>query len=127
MQVKISGFDINISVQGLPGASPEDPGYLPPNPLASTLERGYRYVSNTTPDVGYEVFGLSGDTRGVIFSNATFPAAISLNVPKCVVTSCHIGAGFPSQPPEDLSVTFYDREDFEVGADVRSGKTVSTG
>jgi hypothetical protein len=52
-QVKISGFDLDVSVQGPPGVSPEDPGYLPPTPLTSALERGYQYVSNTTPDAGY--------------------------------------------------------------------------
>ena len=85
-QVKVSGFDLDVSVQGPPGVSPEDPGYLPPSPLMSALERGYQYVSNTTPDAGYEVFGLSGDTSGVIFSNATFPVTISLNVSKSVIT-----------------------------------------
>ncbi len=50
--------------QGLPGqhgVSPEDPGYLPPTPLTSALERGYLYVSDTAPDPGYDIFGLSGD------------------------------------------------------------------
>ena len=86
---------------GPPGVSPEDPGFLPPTPLTSALERGYQYVSNTTPDAGYEVYGLSGDTSGVVFTNATFPVTISLNVPKSVVASYQIGAGFPSQAPED--------------------------
>ena len=95
--------------------------------MTSALERGYQYVSNTTPDAGYEVFGLSGDTSGVVFSNATFPVTISLNVPKSVVTSYQIGAGFPSQAPEDWSVTFYDQEDMEIGADVQSGETFSIG
>ena len=40
-QVSISGFDLNVSVQGPPGVSPEDPSYLPPTPLTSALERGY--------------------------------------------------------------------------------------
>ncbi len=70
---------------------------------------------------------MSGDTIGVVFTNATFPVTISLNVPKSVVTSYRIGARFPSQAPEDWSVTFYDQEDFEIGADVRSGETFSTG
>jgi hypothetical protein len=86
-QVKISGFDLNVSVQGPPGVSPEDPGYLPPTPLTSALERGHQYVSNNTPDAGYEVYGPSGDTSGVVFTNATFPVTINLNVPKSVVTS----------------------------------------
>ncbi len=99
-QVKVSGFDLDASVQGPPGVSPEDPGYLLPAPLSSYMERSYQYVSNTTPDAGYEVFGLSGDTSGVVFSNATFPVTISLNVPKSVVTKYEIGAGFPHQALE---------------------------
>ncbi len=39
--VKISGFDLDVSVQGPPGVSQEDPGYLPPTLLTSALERGY--------------------------------------------------------------------------------------
>ncbi len=88
-------------MQGPPGVSPEDPGYLPPTPLTSALERGYQYISNTTPDDGYEVYGLSGDTSGVVFTNPTFPVTINLNVPKSVVTSYQIGAGFPSKAQED--------------------------
>ena len=126
-QVKISGFDLDVSVQGPPGISPEDPDYLPPTPLTSALERGYQYLSNNTPDAGYEVFGLSGDTSGVIFSNTLFPLTISLNVPKSVVTSYQIGAGFPHEAPEDWTVTFYDAEDVEIGVDVRSAETFSTG
>ena len=107
--------------------SPEDPGFLPPTPLTSALERGYQYVSNNTPEAGYEVYGLSGDTSGVVFTNATFPVTINLNVPKSVVTSYQIGAGFPSQAPEDWSVAFYDAEDLEIGADVQSGEMFFTG
>jgi hypothetical protein len=73
------------------------------------LERGYQYVSKNTPDAGYTVFGLSGDTRGVVFTNAFFSLTISLNAPKSVVTKYEIGAGFPSQAPEDWSLTFYDQ------------------
>jgi hypothetical protein len=126
-QVKISGFDLDVSVEGPPGVSLEDPGDLTPTPLTSVVERGYQYVSNTTPDAGYEVYGLSGDTSGVVFTNATFPMTISLNVPKSAVTSYQFGAGFSSQAPEDWSVTFYDQEDFEIGADVRSGEVFFTG
>jgi len=99
-QVKISGFDLDVSVQGPPGVSPEDPGYLPHAPLTSYQKRGYQYVSNTTPDAGYEVYKLSGD-GGVVFTNATFLVTISFNVPKSVVTSYQVGAGFPSEAPED--------------------------
>ena len=83
--VKISGFDIDVSIQGPPGVSPEDPMYLPPTPLTTSLDRGYEYVSNNTPDVGYDVFRLSGD-GGVLFTNANLPVTISLKVPKSVVT-----------------------------------------
>jgi hypothetical protein len=77
-QFTTSGFDLDVSVHGPPGVSPEDSGYLPPNPLTSALERGYQYVSNTTPDAGYEVYGLSGDTSGFVFTNATFPVTINI-------------------------------------------------
>ena len=40
-QVKISGYNLDVSVQGPPGVSPEDPGYLSPTPLTSALERGF--------------------------------------------------------------------------------------
>ena len=124
-QVKISGFDLDIIVQGPPGVSPEDPGYLPPDPLTSALERGYQYLSNNTPDAGYEVFGLSGG-GGVSFTNALFwPITISLNVPKSQVTKYEIGVGLPSQAPQDWTVTFFDAEDVEVGADVRTAETFS--
>jgi hypothetical protein len=85
-QDKVSGFDLDVSVQGPPGVSPEDSGFLPPTLLTTTLERGYQYVSNNTPDAGYEVYKLSGD-GGLLFSNALFwPVTISLNIPKSVVT-----------------------------------------
>jgi hypothetical protein len=90
------------------------------------MERGYQYVSNNTPDAGYEFYKLSGD-GGALFNNALFPLMISLNVPKSVVTKYQIGAGFPSQAPEDRSVTFYDAEDLEIGADTHSGKSFSLG
>jgi hypothetical protein len=112
--------------QGPPGISPEDPGYLPPTPLPPALERGYQYVSNTAPDAGYEVFRLSGD-GGVFFTNALFPLTSSLNVPKDVVIKYEIGAGLLSQAPQDWSVTFYDEEDLEIGADVRTAETFSLG
>ena len=65
---------------GPPGVSPEDPGYLPPTPLTFAFERGYQYVSNNTPDACYEVFGLSGNTSGFLFTNALlWPVTISLN------------------------------------------------
>ncbi len=64
------------------------------------MERGYQYVSNTAPDPGYEVFRLSGD-GGASFTNALFPLTIGLNVPKDVVSKYQIGAGFPSQAPQD--------------------------
>ncbi len=41
IDVKISGFDIDVSIQAPPGISPEDPMYLPPNPLTTSLYRGY--------------------------------------------------------------------------------------
>jgi hypothetical protein len=66
--VKISGFDLDINMQEPPGVSPEDLDYLPPTPLALAIERGCKYVSNNTSDVGYEVFRLSGDD-GVLFTN----------------------------------------------------------
>ena len=95
-QVKISGFDLDISIQGPSGVSPDDPGYLPPIQLTSALENGYQYIANNLPDAGYEVYMLSGD-GGVLFTNALFwPVTISLNVPKSVVTKYQIGAGFPS-------------------------------
>jgi len=40
-QVKISGFDLDNSIQGPPGVAPDDTGYLPPSPITSALERGY--------------------------------------------------------------------------------------
>jgi hypothetical protein len=85
--------------QGPPGPSSEDPGYLPPAPLTSALERGYQFVSNTAPDPGNEVVCLSGD-EDVLFTNALFPLTISLNVPKGVVTKYQIGAGLPSHAPQ---------------------------
>jgi hypothetical protein len=109
---------------GPPGVSPEDPGYLPPTPLTSALERGYQYVANTAPDPGYDVFGLSGD-GGALFPGALFPLMISLNVPKSVVSKYQIGAGLPSRAPENWSLTFYDEEDVEIGADVRTGESFS--
>ncbi len=64
--------------------------------MTSALERGYQYVSSSTPKAGYAVYKLSG-AGGVFFSNALFwPVTISLNVPKSVVTKYLIGAGFPS-------------------------------
>jgi len=86
---------------GPSGVSPTGPGFLLHTPLTSALEWGYQYVSNNTPDAGYEVFGRSGDTSGVVFTNALFPLTITLNVTKSVVTKYEIGAGFPSQAPED--------------------------
>jgi hypothetical protein len=83
-QVKGSGFDLDVSIQGPPGVLPEDSGFLPPTPLTSSLERGYQYIANNPPDAGYEVFGLSGDTSGVVFSNATFPVTISLMYPRAL-------------------------------------------
>jgi hypothetical protein len=68
------------------------------------------------------VFRLSGD-GGVLFTNALFPGTISLNVPKGVVTKYKIGAGLPSQAPQDWSITFYDEEDLEIGAGVRTPET----
>ena len=71
-QLKISGFDLDISIQEPPGVSPDDPGFLPPTPLMSALKRGCQYVSNNnTSDAGYELYKLSGD-GGVLFSNALF-------------------------------------------------------
>ena len=70
---------------------------------------------------------MSGDTGGVVFSNSVFPVTISLNVPKSFISKYQIGAGFPSQAPEDWSVTLCDEEDFDIGADVRSGETFFTG
>ena len=67
--MEIAGFHLDISVQGPPCVSPDDPGYLPPSPLTSALERGYQYIANNPPDAGYEVYKLSGD-GGVLFSNA---------------------------------------------------------
>ena len=50
---------------------------------------------------GYEVYKLRGD-GGVLYSNALFyPVTISLNISKSVVIKYQIGAGFPSQAPED--------------------------
>ena len=99
--MKISGFNLNISIQGPPGVSLDDPGYLTPSSLTSALERGYQYVSNNTQDAGYEVYKLSGD-GGVLSSNDLFwPVNISLNIPKSVVTKYQIGVGFPYQAPED--------------------------
>jgi hypothetical protein len=46
------------------------------------------------------VFRLSGD-GGASFTNAIFPLTISLNVLKGVVTKYQIGAGLPSQAPQD--------------------------
>ena len=54
---------------GPSGVSPEDPGYLPPTLLTPALERRCQCVSNNMPDAGYEVFGLSGNTHGVLFTN----------------------------------------------------------
>jgi len=69
------------------------------------------------------VYKLSRD-GGVLFNNALFwPVTISLNIPKSVVTKYQIGAGFPSQAPEDWSVMFYDAENLEIGADIRSGES----
>ena len=53
--------------------------YLPPNPLTITLDRGYEYVSNNTPDVEYDVFRLSGD-GGVLSTNVNLPITISVKV-----------------------------------------------
>jgi hypothetical protein len=78
------------------------------------------------PDAGYEVFRLSGNGR-VLFTNALFPLTISLDVPKGVVTKYQTGAGLPSQAPQDWSVTFYDQEDVEIGADFRTAETFSLG
>jgi hypothetical protein len=64
------------------------------------LERGYQYVSNNTPDAGYEVYKLSGDVE-VLFTNALLPVAISQNVSKSIVTKYEIGAGLPNQAPVD--------------------------
>ncbi len=57
--------------EGPPGPSPEDPGYLPPTPLTSALERGYQYTANTAPDPGYEVFHLSGDALVLQITSTT--------------------------------------------------------
>ena len=95
--------------------------------MTSALERGYQYVKNNTPDAGYEVYKLGGD-GGVLFSNAHFwPVTISLNILKSVATTYQIIAVFPSQAPEVLSVTFYDAEDLEIGADIRCGESFSLG
>jgi hypothetical protein len=75
--------------------------YLPPTPLTTTLDRGYEYVSNNTPDVGYELFGLAVMVGGVLFTNNDFPVKISLKVPKSVITKYEIGVGFSSQAPVD--------------------------
>ncbi len=48
-------------------------------------------------------------------------------MPKGVVTKYQIGAGLPSQAPQDRSVTFYDEEDLDIGADVRTAETFSLG
>ena len=52
---------------------------------------------------------------------------ITLNIPKRIVTTYQIGAGFPSQAAEDWVVTFYDQEGLEIGVDVRSGETFPLG
>ena len=43
------------------------------------------YVSNNTPDAGYEVFRLSGDGE-VLFTDALLPVTISLKMTKNVGT-----------------------------------------
>jgi hypothetical protein len=109
--------DFLLGDQGPPGAFLEDPVNLPSTPLMRVVEKGYQCVSNNTPDAGCEVFRLSGE-GSVLYINALFPLTTSLNVPKGVVFKYQIGAGLPSQAPQDWSVTFYDQEDLEIGADV---------
>jgi hypothetical protein len=117
-----------ILVNGVPAAIlPEDPGYLPPIPLTSYLEKGYQYVSNNEPDEGYEIFELSGN-GGVLFTNAlVWPLTITLNVPKSKVSRYQIGVGLPSQAPVDWTVTFFDEEDFEIGIDENISETFLIG
>jgi hypothetical protein len=97
--------------------------YLPPTPLT---DRGYEYVSNNTPNAGYEVSRLSGD-GWVIFNDAILPVTISLKVPKSVVKKYELEAGFPSQALVDWIVTLYDQNDIEVGADDQNGGSFSLG
>jgi hypothetical protein len=40
--VKISGFDLDVRIQGPPGVAPEDLGCLQPIPLTSALKRGFQ-------------------------------------------------------------------------------------
>jgi hypothetical protein len=116
--VWISGFNLDNSIQGPSGVSPEDPSYLPSSPITSALEHAYQYIENNPPEAGYEAKKPSG-IIGVLFSNALFwPVTINLNVPKSVVTKCQFGAGFPSQAPAGWTMVFYDAEDFEIGEDV---------
>jgi len=116
-----------ILVNGVPAAIlPEDPGYLPPIPLTSYLEKGYQYVSNNEPDEGYEMFDLSGD-GGVFFTNTpVWPLTITLNIPKSKVSRYQIGAGLPSQAPVDWTVTFFDDENFEIRIDEKTYEAFST-
>jgi hypothetical protein len=74
------------------------------------------------------VFGLSGDTSGVLFTNVLlWPVTISLNFPKSVVTKYDIGAGFPHPAPKDSSVKLYYQEDVEIGMYVRTAESFSLG
>ena len=90
--------DKPVLLQGPPGIAADAPNYLPPTALSSELEHGYHYVSNNIPDAGYEIFGLSGDSSGVLFTNPlVWPLTISPNVPKSALTKYQIAVGFPLQ------------------------------
>ncbi len=84
---------------------PDKPGYLPPTPFTSYLERGYQYVSNIETNDGCEAFYLSGDGN-TVFSNVVWPLTIILNFSKAKITRYRIGAGLVSQAPQDWTVPF---------------------